>query len=92
MNFFFNEIQLNFVQVITVVESMQNDKQVVDEKKKKVTPLDNDEMKIINGMSQGDRLQQIKALRRQHARATTTGALKLISMKFYMIWTNPFKI
>lgn len=55
---------------------MQNDKQVVDEKKKKVTPLDNDEMKIINGMSQGDRLQQIKALRRQHARATTTGALK----------------
>ena len=76
MNFFFNEIQLNFVQVITVVESMQNDKQVVDEKKKKVTPLDNDEMKIINGMSQGDRLQQIKALRRQHARATTTGALK----------------
>ena len=76
MNFCSNEIQLNFVQVITVVESMQNDKQVVDEKKKKVTPLDNDEMKIINGMSQGDRLQQIKALRRQHARATTTGALK----------------
>jgi len=62
-------------QVITVVESIQNDKQVVDEKKKKVSPLDNDEMKIINGMSQGDRLQQIKALRRQHARATTTGAL-----------------
>ncbi|XP_046458032.1 uncharacterized protein LOC124204850 isoform X2 [Daphnia pulex] len=30
---------------------------------------------LVNGMSQGDRLQQIKSLRR-HARATTTGALK----------------
>lgn len=30
---------------------------------------------LINGMSQGDRLQQIKSMRR-HARATTTGALK----------------
>lgn len=37
----------------------------------------NDECAIINGMSQGDRLQQIKALRRHHhLRATTTGALK----------------
>ena len=30
---------------------------------------------LVNGMSQGDRLQQIKSLRR-HGRATTTGALK----------------
>lgn len=33
------------------------------------------EESLINGMSQGDRLQQIKSMRR-HARATTTGALK----------------
>ena len=35
------------------------------------------EESVVNGMSQGDRLQQIKALRR-HARATTTGALKYV--------------
>ena len=34
------------------------------------------EESIINGMSQGDRLQQIKAMRRLHSRSTTTGALK----------------
>ena len=40
-------------------------------------PAVNDECAIINGMSQGDRLQQIKSLRRHHhLRATTTGALK----------------
>lgn len=40
----------------------------------------NQECLIINGMSQGDRLQQIKSLRRQHARATTTGALKWVTL------------
>ena len=33
----------------------------------------NCEERLVDGLSQGDRLQQIKALRRQHARATTAG-------------------
>lgn len=41
---------------------------------KEKTSIFNEEC-LINGMSQGDRLQQIKSMRR-HARATTTGALK----------------
>ena len=35
------------------------------------------EESLVGGLSQGDRLQQIKSMRR-HARSTTTGALKLV--------------
>lgn len=37
------------------------------------------EESIIYGMSQGDRLQQIKSMRRLHSRSTTTGALNRVS-------------
>lgn len=69
---------------ITVVESNLLDGQVDPNANAKPEPLREEnknkvsvfnEECLINGMSQGDRLQQIKSLRR-HARATTTGALK----------------
>lgn len=75
---------------ISVVESnVQSSKESTPNSKSDAATTEvNRECMIINGMSQGDRLQQIKSLRRQHhARATTTGALKLVyfiySFKFY---------
>ena len=59
---------------VTVVESRVDvsGKEPLKEKKGAFN-----EESIIDGMSQGDRLQQIKSMRR-HARATTTGALKYL--------------
>ena len=46
------------------------------------------EESIINGMSQGDRLQQIKSMRRLHSRSTTTGALKYLKQLKYEFLTS----
>lgn len=64
-------------QSISVVESalMPNTTAAKPEAlKEKKAPVNSEEC-LINGMSQGDRLQHIKAMR-QHARSTTTGALR----------------
>ena len=59
---------------ITVVESRLDEpaKEPLKEKKGAFN-----EESVVGGLSQGDRLQQIKSMRR-HARSTTTGALKSV--------------